>query len=368
MEVKGVIPHISLELGKDLLDLMDDSKELSKRFINKLDIFCGASCIKELGFWVSPIVIKANLELEKNMYVIKINDKELGHGRVYLDKFLVIGPESVLKKIIENLEIEEIIIEEPVYNLPAMWLEDKYNIYLVEKEGVMVFDSISVIGMHLYEIIRSNLNMTVEFLTPLVVRTLINKKFNFSSKIFYKLFPELRLFSLNELTEILRNLVREGIPIKNLDLILGYVAEGLRYTKNIDLLTDYVRSKLALYISDMLARNKVIYVAEVKPTLEDIIWENLKKNNFDITNFLDSEICKNLLVSVKEFVEYAKSKNYLSKDYLPVIMTCFLGLRIYFKRIIEKEFPNVYVISYSEVFRGYKVEKIWTIDVNRDFK
>jgi flagellar biosynthesis protein FlhA len=341
--VYTTVETLSLELGRMLLGLVDEAQ--GKKLLERIPSV-RIAIAKEVGIIMPGVQIKDNMDLKPTMYVIKIKGVKVGQGEAHINKFLAIGPENVIK------QLNGITTVDPAYGLPGVWIEPAEKPQ-AEKLGCMLFDPVSVIASHLTEVVKNN---AADVLGRQETSLLIENLKKTHPAVVKDVIPE--LISIGEVQKVLQNLLREKIPVRDLVTIIESLADAVRYTKDIYELTEYVRISLAAAISDMLAKDNVIYAAALDPQIEQVILQNLQKTEFGTFPVLDPNISQSLLMSVAEFLRYATNNGYQ-----PIIITS-PTVRRHFRKIIERNFGQIFVISYAEVAHNYQVKNIQIITAN----
>ncbi len=185
-----------------------------------------------MGIILNPIRIRDNLQLGSNEYIIKIKGNEIARGEIYLNRYLVIDPGS------QEFEIEGIPTKEPAFGLDALWVEERYK-DIVELNGYTIVEPVIVLVTHLKEIIRRNSH---ELLGRQEVKELLETIKDRYNVVIDELIPD--ILSLGEVQKVLQNLLRENVPINDLVTILETLADNGTMTKDIEVLTEYVRHSL----------------------------------------------------------------------------------------------------------------------------
>ncbi|MFN3995737.1 MAG: FHIPEP family type III secretion protein, partial [bacterium] len=334
------VETLSLELGRMLLGLVDEQQ--GRKLLERIPAV-RISIAKEVGIVMPGVQVTDNMDLKPNTYVIKIKGVKVGQGEAHINKFLAIGPENVIKQLSGNVTIE------PAFGMPAVWIEpqDRPN---AERLGCMLFDAVSVIATHLSEIVKNN---AADVLGRQETSILVDNLKKTHPAVVKDVIPE--QISIGELQRVLQNLLREKIPVRDLVTIIESLSDAVRYTRDISELTEFVRIGLANSISYMLAKDNVIYAAGVDPQIEQLILSSLQKNEFGTFPVLDPNASQAILMSVAEFVRYASNNGYQ-----PVIITS-PTVRRHFRKIIERNFGQVFVISFAEVAQNYQIKNIYLI-------
>jgi len=338
--VYTTVETLSLELGRMLLGLVDEQQ--GKKLLERIpSVRIGIA--KEVGIVMPGVQITDNMDLKPNSYIVKVRGVKVGQGEAHINKFLAIGPENVIRQLNGNVTIE------PAFGMPAVWIEpqDKPQ---AERLGCMLFDAVSVIATHLTEIVK---NHAADILGRQETSILVENLKKTHPAVVKDVIPE--QISIGELQRVLQNLLREKIPVRDLVSIIESLSDAVRYTRDISELTEFVRIGLANSISYMLSKDSVIYAAAVDPQVEQMILSSLQKNEFGTFPVLDPNVSQSILMSVAEFVRFASNNGYQ-----PIIITS-PTVRRHLRKIIERNFSQVFVISFAEVAQNYQIKNIYII-------
>jgi flagellar biosynthesis protein FlhA len=323
----ALIPLVDAEQGGDLLDRI---------------IMIRRQCAVEMGFIVPPVRIRDNMQLKPSAYLIKIKGIEIASGELMLDHYLAIGPD------IENDQgINGIDTVEPAFNLPARWIDtaDKEQ---AEIKGYTVVDPASVLATHLTAIIKSHAH---ELLGRQELQNIINYIREQNPAVVDELIPE--LMSLGDLQRVLANLLKEQVSIRDMISIMETLADYSKITKDVDVLTEYVRQTLKRQISKQYAGDKQsISVLTLDPGLEERLRESIQHSEFGSYLALDPDIAQNMIDKLSNQYEE------LSQRGITPIIICAPILRLYFKRLVERFISNLVVLSYNEIDSNINVEVI----------
>ncbi|MCX7758233.1 MAG: flagellar biosynthesis protein FlhA [bacterium] len=338
--VYTTVETLSLELGRMLLGLVDEQQ--GRKLLERIPSV-RISIAKEVGIVMPGVHVTDNMDLKPTTYVVKVKGVKVGQGEAHINKFLAIGPENVIKQLNGNVTIE------PAFGMPAVWIEpqDKPQ---AERLGCMLFDAVSVIATHLTEIVKNNAS---DILGRQETSILVDNLKKTHPAVVKDVIPE--QISIGELQRVLQNLLKEKIPVRDLITIIESLSDAVRYTRDISELTEFVRIGLANSISYMLAKDSVIYTAPVDPQVEQLILNSLQKNEFGTFPVLDPNISQSILMSVAEFMRFASNSGYQ-----PIIVTS-PTVRRHFRKIIERNFNQIFVISFAEVATNYQIKNIYLI-------
>ena len=323
----GLIPLVDVEQGGDLLERITMIRRHAAR---------------ELGIVVPPIRVRDNLQLKPSSYVIKIYGLEVARAEVMVSRLLAMNPGTATNGI------DGIPTTEPAFNLPALWITESMR-GDAEMAGYTVIDPTSVVATHLTEVIKTH---APDLLGRQEVSSLLDNVKQHYPVVVEELVPG--LLTVGEVQRVLQNLLRERIPIRNLLLILESLADGARQTKDIDVLTERVRSAMARHICAEYAENGLLSVITVDPRLEQLLGEAVRRGE-DAYALLDPTTVAKIYGSLTKQMQLAQSHG------LHPIVLCSPSVRLALKRLTERAAPQLVVLSYSEIAPGLKVESIGQI-------
>ena len=332
------VDSIEIELGYELVSIVESGDHGNLSF--RIDLI-RKQIISETGFIVPPIRIRDNIQLQDNHYVVKIKGVEITENELFINDFLILNPDNT------GFEIEGKDTIEPVFNLPARWISAK-NRQLADIKGYTVIDPVSLLVTHLTEIIK-------EYASDLFglqdVQKLLDRLSETNPVVVKEVIPN--LISLSDLALVLKNLLNERIPIKNLATILETISSKARVTKNVEVLTEYVRQGLARSITKMYENPPgSLSVIVVDPEVEQKVIDSLQQTENGIRSVLDPEYVKNLMTKIEE-----EAKRISIQGFVPIIL-CLTPVRSQFKQIAERIKPKVVVLSYDEIINDIKIEPV----------
>lgn len=331
-----------LEVGYGLVSLVDSNQDgrLIDRIKGLRRQFAGSH-----GIIIPSIHIRDNLKLQPEEYVFLIKGSEAGRYQIHTDKLMAMAPEGD-----DNILIKGERTKEPAFGLDAVWItpRDKNR---AEALGYTVVDVATVISTHLTELINKNAH-------KLIGRQEVSKLLDLFSKKNGKLVEELipSQISLGEIVSIMKALLYEGVPIKDLQSILETIADNLHKTKNVDVLTEFVRQNLAGYITNQFLVDKTLYVLMLSPAFEDQIRQSLKSLDGQITINLPPQKTEGMISDLTAAVSYFE--NFGAQPLLLVAPELRKGVKNYLDRFI----PGYNVISYNEVSGNVEIKPIATIE------
>jgi len=312
---------LALDIGYGLISLVD---ETGGELLQKVRAM-RRQVAKEMGFIVPSIHIKDNLGLRPHEYCFNIRGIEVARGEVMMGYWLAVSSDGAAA-------IDGTPTKEPAFGLPACWIEEK-DVEKAQLAGHMVVDPATVIVTHLTEIIRRH---SWEILTRTEVQSLLEGVAKVYPRIVDELIPT--HMTLGAVQRVLQNLLRERVPVNDLVTILETLLDYAPTTKDVDILTEYVRQSLCRYITrQFTAPDGVIRVISLDPRFESALTQAMGGEP------MSPDIVSRLVHGVEASLEGVRSKGAQ-----PVIL-CSIQVRRFLRRLLEKFAPAIPVLSSAEV-------------------
>ncbi|MHC4378910.1 MAG: flagellar biosynthesis protein FlhA [Planctomycetota bacterium] len=249
-EVKELlaVDRVALEIGYRLIPMVKDASGTG--------ILEHISHGKE-GVVLPPVRIKDNIRLEAGSYRVLVGGNEIARGRVHPDRFLAMDSGSVAGPI----RGEE--TTDPAFGLPAWWIDeaerDEADIL-----GYTVIDATSVLVTHLSEVLREHF---ADILSRDDVKELVETAKELSPAVVEELVPE--RMGYGEIQQVLRNLLREGVPVRNMPAILEALADNAGKSNDPETLTELVRQRLGRTLCELHASSDgVLHAVTLDPDIE----------------------------------------------------------------------------------------------------
>ena len=334
---------LELEVGYSLVPLVDTGQggELLER-IKALR----RQMTVEMGFVVPPIHIRDNLQIKPGEYIVKLKGIESAKGEIQMDHWLAITAG------IEDAKIKGIKAMEPAFGLPAVWVDEKEK-ESVQAKGFVVVDPATVITTHLTEIVKTYAD---ELLGRQDVQSLLDSLAGSHPKVVEELVPN--IVPLGTLQKVLQRLLRERISVRDLLTILETLADYVPMSKNVDMLTGYVRQALARTITgEYKDMDGNITVVMVSPDIEESINKSVQHTEYESFVAADPTLIQEVVSKLQEFVQI-----FTNKGLQPVVL-CSPNVRIYLRKILEKFFPNIIVLSHNEITREVNIKSLGMLAV-----
>ena len=348
----------SRESVMELLNVETIEMEIGYRLVPLLDAEQGGDLLEriaqirrqtalDLGIVLPSIRVRDNLQLPPNNYQIKLKGVPIESGEVYPDRSLAMNAGGSDN----DLGINGISAIEPAFGLPAIWVEEKDR-EIAENYGYTVVSPSAVISTHLTEVIKKN---AAEIVSRADIQQLIdNLKKEVSEEYVTDLMKDL---SVAEVQQIVYNLLKERVSVRDLKTILEVLSLQSRVSKNADYLTEQVRQALSRSICKQnLADTGELLAVTLDPEVENTIAQGVSPDGSSLT--LNPEFTRKLL----DTLNYELEKAISSSGNQPVLL-CSSPIRLPFRRLIERTYPQIAVMSYNEISNNVKAKSIGVIRV-----
>ena len=327
----GLIPLADTQQGGDLLDRI---------------IMIRRQCALELGLVVPVIRIRDNIQLKPNEYVIKIKGNTVGGGELLLNHYLAMSPGY------DDESISGIETLEPAFGLPALWIDENTK-ERAELSGYTVVDPPSVVATHLTELIKKHAH---ELIGRQETKTLIDNLRENYPVLVDELIPS--VLSVGDVQKVLSKLLREKISIRDLVTIFETLADSGTYSKDPDVLTEYVRQSLSRQITQQYAREgETLKVITVGPTLEKKISDSVQQSDQGSYLALDPMSTQSVYQKLNEQIN-----RLLQSGQQPIFLTS-PTIRMYLRQVIERTMQDIPVLSYSELEPNVEIQSVGVVNL-----
>jgi flagellar biosynthesis protein FlhA len=332
---------VQLEVGYGIVNIVDAEQngDLLERISHIRKQF-----VLDWGLIIPSVRIKDNLELKPGGYSIKLKGVEIAKGELMSDHLMAMDPGTVIE------QMEGIETKEPVFGLPAIWINDdkkdeaQYN-------GYTVVDLSTIVATHLTEVLKANLSEL--FGRQELVKVLDAFKEE-NPKVVTDLVPD--IMPLGTVLKVLQGLLREGVSVRDLRTILETLAEFGTSTKDADALCEYVRQALYRTITEKIKGSQGdVPLFTLDRVLEETVARSIIQTDQGSQLNLDPKVTQTILASLNEKIEEATSQGE------KMVVLCSPVIRRHFKRLTEKFIPNLMVVSHNELSPEVNIRSLGTV-------
>jgi flagellar biosynthesis protein FlhA len=319
---------LGLEVGYELVAIVDATR--GGTLLERMAVL-RQQLARDLGVVVPPVHVSDNLQLPPSGYRVLVLGNEIGSGLCKPGRLLAIDPTSACPPLDGDRTVD------PTFGMPATWIAPRDK-ELAEALGYTVVDHATIIATHMGELLRTHAHrllgrQEVQHLLDLLARS--------APKLVDDVVPN--LLPLGDVVRVMRNLVREGVPVRDMRTILESLAELSAQTKDVEQLTELVRERLSAHITSRLrGTDGTVTALTLDPRLEEVLRKSLRDIAAGAGGALDPELLRGLTTSAERAVAKAAASG----------TACIVAppdLRRYVRAIFERKLPNVVVASFREV-------------------
>ncbi|MGD2168459.1 MAG: flagellar biosynthesis protein FlhA, partial [Gammaproteobacteria bacterium] len=335
------VDAVALDVGYRLIPLVDqnDEAELMRRIkaVRK-------QLSEELGFLISPVRIRDDLDLSPNGYRISIMGVPIGKGEVLIDRDLAIDPGNVITAA------EGVVTKDPAYGLDAVWI-DPASRETAQASGYTVVDVPTVVATHLSKILNEHAH---ELLGHQETQELLDRLARTAPKLVEELVP--KALPLSVVVRVLQELLREQVPVTSMRTICQTLAEHARTTQDPLELVSHVRVALSRSIVQRINPQAAeLPVFTLDPKLEQILQEAVK------VDANGSALEPNLAQSMQEkFIETTQRQELAGE---PAVLLVPPLLRHWLARFARAASPALKVLSFNEIPERTKLRLIDAVGI-----
>jgi len=334
---------LGLEVGYGLISLVDSNQ--GGELLGRIKVL-RKQLAQELGFIIPAIHIRDNLQLNPNEYSFLIKGTEVAKGELMPGYLLAITSDD------DGMRLSGIQTREPAFGLPAVWVPEREK-EMVQARGIVMVDPATVLTTHLTEIIKTNVE---ELIGRQEVQALLDNLSKTHGRILEELVP--KIISLGLLQKVLQRLLKERVSIRDLLCIIETLADYAPLTKNVDILTGYVRQSLARAITRQYQDpGGSVNVVMLSPEIEEIIQQSIQHTEYESFVSPDPNVVKRIMQKVQD-----SAGEFMKRGLQPIVL-CSPNIRVHFKKIVDRFFPNVTVLSHNEISRDANITSFGMVEI-----
>ncbi|HEX3356708.1 MAG TPA: flagellar biosynthesis protein FlhA [Tepidisphaeraceae bacterium] len=335
---------MELEVGYGLVRLVDTSK--GGDLLERISLI-RRQIAMDLGIIVPPVRIRDNMQLGANDYIIKIKGQAVARGVTYPEQFLAMDNGATSGPIPGGS-----LTTEPAFGLPAYWITEPQRAQ-AELMNYTVVEATSVLATHLTEVIKSH---GYELLTRQEVKNLIDNLKGRVPALIDEVIPT--QIKPGELQKVMQNLLRERVPVRDLETIIETLGDFSSRTKDLEVLTEYVRNSLGRTICKQYVDDRDrLWVLTLDPALEDLINSHIDRERGN-ANTMPPQTAQQIVKHI------AEKSTELTQTGRNAAILCSPQIRSSLRRMIESSLPQVAVLAFNEVASEVSVEAVGLVGMN----
>jgi len=336
------VEELALEVAVDVLYLVDERQggELLERIT-----WVRRQFAEDLGVVLPPVNVRDNLRLSDGEYVILLRGEEIGRGKISPRQHLAMDPGGA------TAPIKGLHTTDPVFGLDAWWILDR-DVLEAQKLGYTVVDVQTVMTTHMVELMYVHAH---ELLDGGQLDDMLERVMEADRRLVDDLVPD-RL-PRHALMRVLRNLVKEGVSIRDSLTIFEALAEYVDRTKDPDLLTEFVRQRLARHITHSFADDEgVVHYVGLGSKAEQAILRGVQATEGRAPNLvLDPNQARQLIVQLREKTESHGGPG-------QAVVLCPPLARGALRRLVERVLPRIAIVSSAELLPAVKLDSVGVVD------
>src|SRR3954452_14506710 len=335
---------MELEVGYGLGKLVDASK--GGDLLDRISMI-RRQIATELGIIVPPIRIRDNMQLSANDYVVKLKGQPIGRGVTYPEQFLAMDNGATSGPIPGGS-----LTTEPAFGLPAYWITEPERPQ-AELLNYTDVEASAVLATHLTELIKSHAH---ELLTRQEVKNLVDNIKARVPALVEEVIPT--QIKPGELQKVMQNLLRERVPVRDLETILETLGDFSSRTKDLDVLTEYVRNSLGRTICKQYVDDRDrLWVLTLDPALEELINGHIDRERGN-ANTMPPTMAQQIVKQI------AEKQTELTQTGRNAVILCSPQIRSALRRMVESSLPQVAVLAFNEVSQEVAVEAVGLVGMN----
>ena len=327
----GLIPFVDEEQGGDLLDRVP---KLRTRLVN------------DLGFPVPLIRVRDDLLLGATKYVIELWGVMVAEGELVPGHMMALSPSGMTRRTIEGIETIE-----PIYGHPALWILEANQQEARDAGYATVVSPDDVLITHLEDVIKRN---AADLLSLQITQELVDAQRDINPAAVEAVVSE-RALTMVDVQKVLKLLLEEQVPIRNLQIVLETLADYGRESKEAADLATSVRQVLRREItSQYLTEEGGLAVVMLSPALQQLLSQVIQSNEA-----VDPSVIQRMLENLSQQIQEASDRGIR-----PVVLVCPGAIRYALRNMITSSLPSLPVLAYEEMAPKVAWETVGIVDAN----
>jgi flagellar biosynthesis protein FlhA len=338
-DAPGLVEPLSIEIGYALVVLADEKQ--GGTLLNRLRGI-RRQIANETGIVVPPVHVADNLQLGPRTYAILVKGVEVARGELVPERLMAINPGTA------SQPLEGTQTREPAFGLAAWWIQTAHREFAAAA-GYTVVDPTTALATHLSETVRTFLP---DLLTRQQTKELVDRVGQTSPKLVEDLIP--KLVSLGDVQRVLRQLLKERVPVRDLVTILEAIADAATTSKDYEVMTEAVRTAIGRTICRQYQTDRgELPAISLAPALEAKLAAAIVRTEQGAVLAIDPATAQGLASRIAEAIAAAVAQ--------PVLL-CAPTLRPHLARLFARALPNTGVISHNEVPPQFPVASVAVLD------
>jgi flagellar biosynthesis protein FlhA len=336
---------MELEVGYGLVRLVDVAK--GGDLLDRISMI-RRQIATDLGIIVPPVRIRDNMQIGANDYIVKIRGQAVAKGVAYPEQFLAMDNGAASGPIRGGT-----VTTEPAFGLPAYWITEPQRAH-AELLNYTVVEATAVLATHVTEVIKSHAH---ELLTRQELKNLLdNLKTRFPALVEEVIPTQVKP---GELQKVMQHLLRERVPVRDLETIVETLGDFSSRTKDLEVLGEYVRNALARTICKQYVDDRDrLWCLTLDPAVEELVNGHLDRSERGTTNTMPPTTAQQIVKQISTKMTELTSAGHNG------VLLCTPQIRLAVRRMIETAMPQVAVLAYNELASDVSVEAVGLVGLN----
>ena len=340
------VDALELQIGFGLVKLVDRTRggDLLDRIAS-----LRRQLATDLGLVAPPVRIRDNASHDANLYTIMLRGQEIARGELQADQLLAIDSGMTSEPLPGQRTVE------PAFQLPAAWIApgDRDR---AERANYTVVEPTGVLATHLTEVIRRH---AADLLTRAETHKLVDHLKQTNAALVDEVIPN--QLKIGDVQRVLQNLLRERVPIRDLETVLETLGDWASRSKDPEILTEYARNALARTICAQYRDiTGVVHCVSIDPATEDYISGAIQRHDMGSSLNIPPDRQAQFAARAREQVEAAGP----AAGGAPVVILCSPQIRAWARRLIEPTLPQTPVLALNEIIRGLDVRAHGVVSID----
>ncbi len=346
-KIEDLLPvdRMELEVGYGLIKLVDTKQ--GGDLLQRISMIRRQIAL-EMGIIVPSIRIRDNVRLGANDYCIKIKGVEVARASAFADQFLAMDSGATTGQVQGTATIE------PAFGLPAVWIPAARK-EQAEMMNYTVVDCSSVLATHLTEVIKSH---AAELLTRQDLNSLLDSVKERSPTLVDEVVGG--TLKAGDIQKVLQSLLEERVPVRDMETILETLGDWGSRTKDIEVLTEYVRHSLARIIcSQHKDEENRLRCITLDPGMEDLINRHIERSDrgsfMTLPPAVAAQVTEAISTQLTKLTELGGA---------PIVL-CSPQIRLSLRRLLTPSIPGIVILAFNEIVKGVEIESIGLAGINQ---
>lgn len=336
------VEPLEVEVGAGLVDLVRDGDE--SPVLRRIEAV-RRQVAQDLGIVVPPVRVRDERSLAEGGYRIRVRGATVGEGELRLGELLAMPGDGRMPRLAGTPT------REPAFGLDAMWIEPSQR-SRAESLGCAVASPEAVLGAHFATMVRRHAD---ELLTREHVSDLLQELARRAPRLVQDTVPA--CIRPGELQRVMQLLLRERVPVRDLEAVLESVADAAQRSREPHALADCARMALRRSICQQYARQdeagrSVLSCVVAGASLDAMVAGAVRSADGEVILDLAADDAARAVRAV------AAAARPLAEAGLPVVVVASRGARAALARLLAPHIPGCAVLAFDELVRGIEVERV----------